>query len=141
VSELDALRARERLRALDPTPSRQLAALAERWAAVRRSLVAPLVHKSLLVCASDHGVGDPGDLGGSVATVRAIASGTAAVAVAAQSAGARLILVDCGLAEGSALGKGVLSFRIGDATGDLRRGPAAALDAAHAAVRPGGAVL
>ncbi|HWU89156.1 MAG TPA: nicotinate-nucleotide--dimethylbenzimidazole phosphoribosyltransferase, partial [Kofleriaceae bacterium] len=59
--------------------------------------------RAIVVCAGDHGAGDPGiSLGAAHPTVvaaRAIADGTAALAHVARASGTPIVLVDAGTAE------------------------------------------
>lgn len=124
-----------------------LEAVAGRLAAARHSPAPCLEHKVALVVAADHGVAAPGvDLGPQHPTMVAVdlmARGGAAVNSAARTADANLILVDAGIRGGDRhdLGRGVLSFRIGDGTADLTRGPAMRPDDALHALQTGIALL
>jgi nicotinate-nucleotide--dimethylbenzimidazole phosphoribosyltransferase len=83
--------------------------------------------RTIVVCAGDHGAGDPGiSLGAAHPTVvaaRAIADGTAALAQVARASGTPIVLVDAGVAEPAEL-PGV-AIRLGrGASRDLLREPA-----------------
>lgn len=83
--------------------------------------------RTIVVCAGDHGAGDPGiSLGAAHPTVvaaRAIADGTAALAQVARASGTPIVLVDAGVAEPAEL-PGV-AIRLGRAASrDLLREPA-----------------
>ncbi|HSK00558.1 MAG TPA: nicotinate-nucleotide--dimethylbenzimidazole phosphoribosyltransferase [Kofleriaceae bacterium] len=83
--------------------------------------------RTIVVCAGDHGAGDPGiALGAAHPTViaaRAIADGTAALAGVARAAGAPIVLVDAGVAEPAELP--ALAVRLGRGPSrDLLREPA-----------------
>jgi len=105
-------------------------ALAERLAAARHAPRPVVDRKTLVVVAADHGIADPGvDLGDDAPTVvalRHLAGGGAAVNAAARTAGAQLVLVDCGIRGGGErnLGPGVLRIPVCDGTADLREGVA-----------------
>ncbi len=118
-------------------------ALAERLAAARHSPRPAVARKTVVVVAADHGVADPGvDLGDEAPTVvalRHLAGGGAAVNAAVRTAGAQLVLVDCGVRGGGErdLGAGVLRFPICDGTADLRDGAAMTPVEAVTAVQTG----
>ncbi len=140
VSEVDALRARERLRRLDSATSARLGPLAERLCAARRALAVPIRSRSVVICAADHGNASRSE--NAASAIRETAGGSGALAAAARGAEASLVLVDCGLAGGERdLGRGVLSFRIGDGTADSRVGPAMPLAHAGDALRTGVALV
>lgn len=131
ASEAQAAGARARL-AAKSAPRESLGSLervAERLAAARHAPRPAVDAPIVVVCAADHGVADPGvDLGENAPTivaVRHVASGKAAVNAAARAAGARVMIVDCGVRGGDRhdLGAGVLDLRVAD-TGDIRTGAA-----------------
>ncbi len=117
--------------------------LATRLAAARHAPQPGVADKVITICAADHGVADPGiDLGSdspAFAAIRHIADGKAAVCTLANSASARVILVDCGVRGGDrhALGAGVIDLRMSDGSADIRKGSALSLDAASKAVQTG----
>ncbi len=96
--------------------------LAEVLAGARHSPHPEVAAKHLVVCAADHGVGLPGiDFGDSsptIAAVREITAGTAAVNSAVRAVHANVVVVDCGIRGGEAidLGPGALSVRVVDGT-------------------------
>lgn len=117
--------------------------LAVRLAAARHSPHPRVADKVIAICASDHGVADPGiDLGDdspSRAAVRHVVEGKAAVSTLAASTGGRVVVVDCGIrgAQGADLGAGVIELRVADGSRDLRAGPALSADEASQAVQTG----
>lgn len=121
--------------------------LCERLAAARHSPHPEVTAQTLAVFAADHGVADSGvDLGEhspTITTVRHIASGKAAVCAAARAAGARILLVDCGVRGGDEidLGRGVLEFRIRADSPDITRAPAMTQAEAATALQTGIAMV
>jgi len=101
--------------------------LAARLAAARHNPHPRVDRKLVVVCAGDHGEADPGiDLGASHPTVlaaRAIASGEAALARVASSAGARVLVLDTGTAGAAHMPSSVVRLGRGP-TRDLTTGPA-----------------
>ena len=101
--------------------------LAVRIACIQRSESPVLGTPVVIVCAADHGVAAEG-VSAYPASVTAqmvanYAAGGAAVSVLARHAGARLVVVDCGVAEPLAVA-GVLDRRIGPGTASMLRGAA-----------------
>lgn len=125
-SEAQALGARQKLGA-DPDPG-SLADLAIRLAAARHAPAPRTDRKVIVVVFADHGCADPGvDLGDShpaVIAAWAIDSGEAALASAARTAGARVILVDAGLKTRAALPASVVRLSAGHGAADITREPA-----------------
>jgi len=84
-------------------------------------------HRTIVVCAGDHGVGDPGlALGADHPTVvaaHAIADGSAALAKVARAGRASIVLVDAGAREPAAMPAIAVSLGRGP-TRDLMAGPA-----------------
>jgi nicotinate-nucleotide--dimethylbenzimidazole phosphoribosyltransferase len=123
ASEAQALAARTRLGDAEPG---SLAALAIQLAAARHAPRPRLARKAIAVVLGDHGVADPGiDLGADHPTVvaaTALAGSDTALAEVARRLGARVTLVDAGMAV--ARGPAAL-VRVGrGASGDLRAGAA-----------------
>jgi nicotinate-nucleotide--dimethylbenzimidazole phosphoribosyltransferase len=83
--------------------------------------------RTIVVCAGDHGAGDPGiALGAAHPTVvaaRAIADGTAALAQVARASGTPILVVDAGAVEGAAMPSSVVRLGRGPSR-DLQREPA-----------------
>jgi nicotinate-nucleotide--dimethylbenzimidazole phosphoribosyltransferase len=83
--------------------------------------------RTILVCAGDHGAGDPGiSLGAAhptVITAHAIAGGTAALAQVARASGTPIVLVDAGAAEPAELPAAAIRLGRGPSR-DLQREPA-----------------
>lgn len=83
--------------------------------------------RTIVVCAGDHGVGDPGiSLGAAHPTAiaaRAIAEGTAALSHVARASGTPIVLVDAGAAEAAALPAAAVALGRGPSR-DLLREPA-----------------
>ena len=125
----------------------RLGLLAERLASARHSPAPLLDRKVAVLVAADHGIAHPGiELGANNPTAVAlqhIASGRAAVNSASRSVGAELVLVDVGVRGGEEhdLGPGILRFRLGDDTGDIRTRPAMSLEVAAESLQTGIALL
>ncbi len=96
--------------------------------------------RTIVVCAGDHGAGDPGiALGAAHPTVvaaRAIADGTAALAGVARAAGAPIVLVDAGVAEPAELPATAVRLGRGPSR-DLLREPAMTVVDASLALEAG----
>lgn len=96
--------------------------------------------RMIVVCAGDHGVGDPGVALGAghptVVAARAIADGTAALAQVARAARAPIVLVDAGAREPAAMPPGVIALGRGPSR-DLRAGPAMTIVDAALALEAG----
>ena len=94
----------------------------------------------VVVCAADHGVAAEGvSAYPSSVTAQMVANyaaGGAAVSVLARRAGARLVVVDCGVAEPLPV-PGVLDRRLGAGTASMLRGPAMSRELAVAALETG----
>ena len=94
----------------------------------------------MVVCAADHGVAAEGvSAFPSSVTAQMVANyaaGGAAVSVLARRAGARLVVVDCGVAEPLPV-PGVLDRRLGAGTASMLRGPAMTRELAIAALETG----
>ena len=92
------------------------------------------------MCAADHGVAAEGvSAYPSSVTAQMVANyaaGGAAVSVLARRAGARLVVVDCGVAEPLPV-PGVLDRRLGAGTASMLRGPAMRRESAVAALETG----
>jgi nicotinate-nucleotide--dimethylbenzimidazole phosphoribosyltransferase len=114
--------------------------LAVRIAAIQRSATPSLGTPVVVVCAADHGVAAEGvSAFPSSVTAQMVANyaaGGAAVSVLARRAGARLVVVDCGVAEPLPV-PGVLDRRLGAGTASMLRGPAMTRASAVAALETG----
>jgi nicotinate-nucleotide--dimethylbenzimidazole phosphoribosyltransferase len=125
-SQAQAFGARQRLGG-DPDPG-SLAELAVRLAAARHAPAPRTDRKVIVVVLGEHGCADPGvDLGDAhpaVIAARAIDAGEAALASAARTAGARVVLVDAGLATRAALPASVVRLSAGRGAADITREPA-----------------
>lgn len=92
--------------------------------------------RTIVVCAGDHGAGDPGiALGAAHPTVvaaRAIADGTAALAGVARAAGAPIVLVDAGVAEPAELPATAVRLGRGPSRDLLREPAMTVVDASRA---------
>jgi nicotinate-nucleotide--dimethylbenzimidazole phosphoribosyltransferase len=101
--------------------------LAVRIASIQRSQTPALGTPVVIVCAADHGVAAEGvSAFPSSVTAQMVANyaaGGAAVSVLARHAGARLVVVDCGVAEPLPV-RGVLDRRVGAGTASMLSGPA-----------------
>jgi nicotinate-nucleotide--dimethylbenzimidazole phosphoribosyltransferase len=114
--------------------------LAVRIASIQRSESPALGTPVVIVCAADHGVAAEG-VSAFPASVTAqmvanYAAGGAAVSVLARHAGARLVVVDCGVAEPLPVA-GVLDRRLGAGTASMLRGPAMTREQAIQALETG----
>ncbi len=96
--------------------------------------------RTIVVCAGDHGAGDPGiSLGAAHPTViaaRAIAEGTAALAQVARASGTPIVLVDAGVAEAAELPAAAVRLGRGPSR-DLLREPAMTVVDARLALEAG----
>jgi nicotinate-nucleotide--dimethylbenzimidazole phosphoribosyltransferase len=114
--------------------------LAVRIAGIQRTAAPSLGTPVVVVCAADHGVAAEGvSAYPSSVTAQMVANyaaGGAAVSVLARRAGARLVVVDCGVAEPLPV-PGVLDRRIGAGTASMLRGPAMTREQAIAALETG----
>ncbi len=101
-------------------------------------------HKRILVCAGDHGVGDPGIALGpahpTIVAATAIADGSAAVAQIARASSAPLVLVDAGVREPAAMPPDGISLGRGPSR-DLTREPALTVVDAALALEAGIALV
>jgi len=139
ASEAQAAGARMRLGAAAEPGS--LAELAVRLAAARHAPSPRTDRKAVVVVLADHGCADPGvDLGDAhpaVIAARAIDAGDAAVVAAARAAGARVIVVDAGLATRAPLPDAVIRLSAGRGAADVTREPAMTIVDALLAVQSG----
>ena len=114
--------------------------LAVRIAAIQRTSTPALGTPVVVVCAADHGVAAEGvSAFPSSVTAQMVANyaaGGAAVSVLARRAGARLVVVDCGVAEPLEV-PGVLDRRLGAGTASMLHGPAMTRERAVAALETG----
>ena len=114
--------------------------LAVRIAGIQRTAAPALGTPVVVVCAADHGVAAEGvSAYPSSVTAQMVAnyaSGGAAVSVLARRAGARLVVVDCGVAEPLPV-PGVLDRRLGTGTASMLRGPAMPRELAISALEVG----
>jgi nicotinate-nucleotide--dimethylbenzimidazole phosphoribosyltransferase len=94
----------------------------------------------IVVCAGDHGAGDPGislgEMHPTAMAARAIADGSAAVCRLARVAGASIVLVDAGTREPDALPAAAIRLG-GTPSRDLLRGPALGVDDVRALLEAG----
>jgi nicotinate-nucleotide--dimethylbenzimidazole phosphoribosyltransferase len=92
--------------------------------------------RAIVVCAGDHGAGDPGvSLGAAHPTViaaRAIADGSAALAQVARASGTPIVLVDAGAAEAAELPAAMVALGRGPSRDLLREPAMTVVDAALA---------
>ena len=121
--------------------SGNLGQLVARLAGARHSATPVVTRKHVIVCAADHGIAlagladkaySPGAL-----AARQIASGRAAINAVARTAGASVLVVDCGLARHEPPDPGIIDLRIGAVTSDIRRGPAMTNEEALASITTG----
>jgi nicotinate-nucleotide--dimethylbenzimidazole phosphoribosyltransferase len=145
VVEPDAAAGREVQRRLDEKTKPRgslggLERLAVQIASVQRTSTPALGTPVVVVCAADHGVAAEGvSAFPSSVTAQMVANyaaGGAAVSVLARRAGARLVVVDCGVAEPLPV-SGVLDRRLAAGTASMLRGPAMSRELAIAALETG----
>jgi nicotinate-nucleotide--dimethylbenzimidazole phosphoribosyltransferase len=114
--------------------------LAVQLAAIQRTITPAFGTPVVVVCAADHGVASEGvSAYPSSVTAQMVANyaaGGAAVCVLARRAGARLVVVDCGVAEPLPVA-GVLDRRLGAGTASMLRGPAMSRELAISAIETG----
>lgn len=122
-----------------------LGQLAIRLAGARHSARPEIARKYVIVCAADHGVVTPVlTAEGTSATTEAarqITAGDAALNAVARTAGASVLVIDCGLAGQPSDDPGLMDLRIGAGTGDIRQGPAMTGPAALASIQTGVAFM
>ena len=145
IAEPDAAAGAEVQRRLDEKTKPRgslggLERLAVRIAGIQRTATPALGTPVVVVCAADHGVAAEGvSAYPSSVTAQMVAnyaSGGAAVSVLARRAGARLVVVDCGVAEPLPV-PGVLDRRLGAGTASMLRGPAMPRELAISALEMG----
>jgi nicotinate-nucleotide--dimethylbenzimidazole phosphoribosyltransferase len=119
----------------------RLEELAVRLAAVRGRDARPLGPCAVLVCAGDHGVAARGvSAYPAEVTPQMVANflgGGAAINVIARVAGARVVVLDAGVAADLPEHPGLLARKVRRGTGDIVAGPAMTRDEARAAVEAG----
>ncbi len=135
--------ARQRLDSLTKPPGSLavLETMARQLAGIRGTARPSLPAKAILLMAADHGVAAEG-VSAFPAEVTAqmvynFVRGGAAINVLAEHAGARLVLVDVGVAVDLSPGSGVVSRKIRKGTDNMRLRPAMAREEALAALRVG----
>ena len=145
IAEPDAAAGQEVQRRLDEKTKPRgslggLERLAVQIAGIQRTADPSLGRPLVVVCAADHGVAAEGvSAYPSSVTAQMVANyaaGGAAVSVLARRAGARLVVVDCGVAEPLPV-PGVLDRRLGAGTASMLRGPAMSRELAVAALETG----
>ena len=145
IAEPDAAAGQEVQRRLDEKTKPRgslggLERLAVQIASIQRTADPSLGRPVVVVCAADHGVAAEGvSAYPSSVTAQMVANyaaGGAAVSVLARRAGARLVVVDCGVAEPLPV-PGVLDRRLGAGTASMLRGPAMSRELAVAALETG----
>jgi nicotinate-nucleotide--dimethylbenzimidazole phosphoribosyltransferase len=145
IAEPDAAAGQEVQRRLDEKTKPRgslggLERLAVQIASIQRTADPALGRPVVVVCAADHGVAAEGvSAYPSSVTAQMVANyaaGGAAVSVLARRAGARLVVVDCGVAEPLPV-PGVLDRRLGAGTASMLRGPAMSRELALAALETG----
>ena len=119
----------------------RLEELARRYASIRGSDALPLHHKVVFVMAGDHGVVAEGVSAFPQAVtpqmVLNFLAGGAAINVLARHAGARVVVVDCGVASPIDAGPGLIDRKVALGTENMAKGPAMTHDQAVAAVTVG----
>src|SRR5205085_3647195 len=118
----------------------RIEALAAQIAAIRRSALPRRGDAAIVVAAADHGVAAAGvSAYPQEVTAQMVANfgaGGAAINVLAREAGARLVVVDAGVAV-ACTQPGVRAMRFGAGTANVARGPAMSREVAEAAVEAG----
>ena len=119
--------------------------LARRLAGARHSVEPDVSRKHVIVCAGDHAVPGPAtgtnERDATLRAARQIVAGNAAVNAMARTAGAAVLVIDCGMAVESAGDPGIVDLRIGAGTADIRQGPAMPVEAALLAIQTGVAFM
>lgn len=118
----------------------RLEELAMRVAAIRRTPHPAPLGPAIVVAAADHGIAAEGVSAYpqevTAQMVRNLAAGGAAICVLSRVTGARLVVVDVGVA-GEAIDRGVLDRRIGPGTRNSTCGPAMTTDDAFVSIATG----
>lgn len=135
--------ARERQGRLTKPPGSlgRLEALSVQVAGIRRQAAPSVAAKAIVTMVADHGVvaegvsAYPQEV--TAQMVRNFLAGGAAVSVLARHVGARVVVVDMGVAAEPALGPGLVQCRIGWGTRNLSRGPAMSREQSLAALEAG----
>lgn len=141
VDDRIAARARSLLAREHAAVDDGLNALAARIAASRHTLAPRLGRKHVLICAADHGAASAEPGSATTAALAEVAAGRAAVNTIARTAGAGVLIVDCGVDTGEPPPPGVMDLRVGPGTADICRGPAMPREAAETALQTGIALM
>lgn len=119
----------------------RLEGLAVRIAGIRRTPRPQLTDRLVVVAAGDHGVAQQGvsayppEVTGQM--VQNFLAGGAAISVLADHAGARVRIVDAGVATETPQDPNLVRLRLGPGTADISRGPAMSREQATAAIAAG----
>ena len=142
---MDAARRRNAELTKPPGSLGCLEELAIRLAGMRGETRPALHHRTVILGAADHGVVDAGVTAYPQAVTRQmvanITNGGAAISVLARQAGARLVVIDFGVAGQPFDSEGVVDRRIGPGTANFLQGPAMSRDQAAAAILAGAEAL
>jgi nicotinate-nucleotide--dimethylbenzimidazole phosphoribosyltransferase len=115
--------------------------IAQRIAVLQRTERPSVARKAIVLMAGDHGVTaqgvSPYPSEVTAQMVANFASGGAAINQLARHAGARVVVVDVGVANDLPLDTGVVRARVADGTADMSLGPAMSREQALAAIRVG----
>ena len=113
--------------------------LAARLAGARHSAEPDVARKHVIVCVADHGtaLGSTSERDPTQLAARQIAAGAAAVNAVARTAGATVMVIDCGSAYDGPGDPAIIDLRVGPGTGDIRQGPAMPRLAALASIQTG----
>jgi nicotinate-nucleotide--dimethylbenzimidazole phosphoribosyltransferase len=136
-------RARRRILslAMPPWALGRVLDVAVELAGMTRSLAPPVARRTVVIMAGDHGVTAEGVSAFPAAVtaqmVRGFAAGGAAVNVLARQAGARVVVVDTGVAGDAGPTPGVRSHALAPGTGNIARGPAMSHEQAIRSVETG----
>lgn len=132
-------------RRVAPANAALLEVLAERLGRAQHTARPSGERRTIVVCAGDHGVGDPGvALGAAHPTVvaaHAIADGSAALAHVARTGRAPIVLVDAGVREPEEMPSAMVRLGPGAMSRDLMSGPAMTPEQAVAALEAGIALV
>jgi len=115
--------------------------IAQRVAVLQRTERPSLPNKAIVLMAGDHGVTaqgiSPYPSEVTAQMVANFATGGAAINQLARHAGARVVVVDVGVANALTVTEGVIQARVADGTADMSVGPAMSREQALAAIRVG----
>ena len=145
ATAMAAARARHDMLTKPPGSLGRLEELAVRLAGMTGQVIPRLTHKAVIMMAADHGVASEGVSAYPAEVtpqmVLNFLSGGAAINVLAGQAGARVVIVDIGVAAPLPPHPALTDRRIADGTGNIAVGPAMTADQARRAVETGITIL